>query len=113
MISEGFQVECVCVDETSDWLAQVLALSPGAIVLDCAPDSARGWQLIETLKQHPSTQDIPVLFYALPGEQGAGSILALDHLTKPLGAATLARALQRYGLGADRQDGTADDPGGG
>ena len=107
LVNEGFQVECLCVDETSDWQAQVLALSPGAIVLDCAPDSARGWQLIETLKQHPSTQDIPVLFYALPvsPEHGAGSLLALDHLTKPLGAATLARALQRYGLGADRQAG--------
>ena len=40
LIGEGFQVECLCVDETSDWQAQVLALSPGAIVLDCAPDSA-------------------------------------------------------------------------
>jgi YesN/AraC family two-component response regulator len=48
-----------------------------------------------------------VLFYALPAspEQGAGSLLALDHLAKPLDAATLARAVQRYGLGADRQDG--------
>jgi signal transduction histidine kinase/AraC-like DNA-binding protein len=118
LIGEGFQVECLCVDERSDWQAQVLALSPGAIVLDCAPDSARGWQLIETLKQHPSTMDIPVLFYALPAspEQGTGSLLALDHLTKPLGAATLARVLQRYELGADRQAGTRtvlvvdDDP---
>ena len=104
LVNEGFQVERLCVDETSDWQTLVLALSPGAIVLDCAPDSALGWQLIETLKQHPGTQDIPVLFYALP-EQGAGSLLALDHLTKPLGAATLARAVQRYGLGADRHDG--------
>ena len=104
LVNEGFQVERLCVDETSDWQTLVLALSPGAIVLDCAPDSALGWQLIETLKQRPGTQDIPVLFYALP-EQGAGSLLALDHLIKPLGAATLARAVQRYGLGADRHDG--------
>jgi signal transduction histidine kinase/DNA-binding LacI/PurR family transcriptional regulator/AraC-like DNA-binding protein len=107
LVEEGFQVERLFVDETSDWQPQVFALSPGAIVLDCAPDSARGWQLIETLKQHPGTQDIPVLFYALPAspEQGAGALLALDHLAKPLGAATLARTLQRYELGADRQDG--------
>jgi len=100
LVRQGFQVESLSIDESADWLARVIALAPGALVLDCQPASTRGWQLIETLKRHPATQDIPVLFYALQ-EDVAGAMLALDHLTKPVSAAVLAHAVQRHGLAAD------------
>jgi signal transduction histidine kinase/DNA-binding LacI/PurR family transcriptional regulator/AraC-like DNA-binding protein len=119
LISEGFEVERLRIDEMEDWQAQVFARTPGAIVLDCAPDSARGWELIERLKQHPNTLDIPVLFYTLPAspDRDAGSLLALDYHTKPLSADALSRALERYGSGSGPQDGKRtvlvvdDDPG--
>jgi AraC-like DNA-binding protein len=113
---EGFEVESLDASADSAWLARLLALSPGAIVLDCQPASARGWQVIDLLKNNPATQDVPVLFYALQGAD-TGAMLALDHLPKPLGATTLAHALQRYGLTAEDDDGKRtilivdDDPG--
>ncbi|MDQ1301591.1 MAG: hypothetical protein QG637_1513, partial [Chloroflexota bacterium] len=94
---EGFLVETLDASADSDWFGRLLALAPGAVVLDCQPPSARGWQVIDTLKSNPATQDLPMLFYAL-AETDAGAMLALDHLSKPLGSAALAQALQRYGL---------------
>ena len=56
---------------------------------------------MQVMKGNPATQDVPVVFYALSKDLDSGSILGLDHLTKPLGNAELARALDRQGLGPD------------
>ena len=96
---QGFEVNAVSIDTAPDWLSRVLASPPGALVLDFQPASARGWELIEMLKGHPATQDIPVLFYSLFQEQGSGSVLALDYLVKPMRTEALAHALRRHGLG--------------
>ncbi len=119
----GFQVRALYTDETPDWLPQVVAIAPGAVILDSfivgdlSPSaSTRGAQLIELLKQNLPTQDIPILFYSLHGPD-AGGMLALDYMTKPMGAADLAQVLQRYGL-TDGESGAGesvlvvdDDPG--
>lgn len=99
---EGFLVETL--DADAAWFDRLLALAPGAVVLDCQPSSSRGWQVIDALKSHPATQDTPVLFYALDGFD-AGGMLAWEHLPKPLEASSLTHALQRYGLTAERGDG--------
>ncbi len=112
---EGFLVETLDASVEKDWLSQLLKLSPGAIILDCQPVSAQGWQVIELLKNHPATQDIPILFYSLQGAE-MGGVLAWDHLAKPLGVETLTHALQRHGLSAESHDGRCtilivdDDP---
>jgi signal transduction histidine kinase/DNA-binding LacI/PurR family transcriptional regulator/AraC-like DNA-binding protein/ActR/RegA family two-component response regulator len=96
---QGFAVETFVVGERPNWLPNVLAAPPGAVVLDCQPASEWGWELIQVLKENVATQDIPVLFFSLSQEQDSGTVLALDYLTKPLGTAALAHALQRLGLG--------------
>jgi signal transduction histidine kinase/DNA-binding LacI/PurR family transcriptional regulator/AraC-like DNA-binding protein len=96
---QGFEVETVAINETPNWLPHVLAALPGAVVLDCQPASEWGWELVQALKKNAATQDIPVLFFSLSPDQDSGTVLALDYLTKPLGTAALAHALQRLGLG--------------
>jgi signal transduction histidine kinase/DNA-binding LacI/PurR family transcriptional regulator/AraC-like DNA-binding protein len=96
---QGFAVETFVVDEMPNWLPDVLTAPPGAVVLDCQPASDWGWELVQALKENTATQDIPVLFFSLSQEQDSGTVLALDYLTKPLGTAALAHALQRLGLG--------------
>lgn len=103
LLSEGFHIKTLALDETPDWLAQVLTLSPSAIVLDSESASEYGWQLIETLKDDPLTQDIPVLLYSLP-DAHTGTMLTLDYLIKPMDTAMLAQTLQRYGLAIDQSD---------
>ena len=100
----GFEVHVLDVDETEDWLPQVLASSPQAVVLDYQPAAEHGWELMLALKHNPATENVPVLFYSLLQEQDSGTVLALDYLPKPLQMATLMQALQRQGL-LDRPDG--------
>jgi AraC-like DNA-binding protein len=94
---QGFQAQILDIVQTPNWLEELLAVQPGALVLDL-PAARRGWELIDILKKNPSTQDLPILFYSLLQEQDSGSMLALDYLTKPLAADGLAQALERYGV---------------
>ncbi|MCW5849682.1 MAG: substrate-binding domain-containing protein [Anaerolineae bacterium] len=110
----GYDVEVLPIRERSDWLSVVLASPPGALVLD-SPAAKLGWELIAPLKENPTTQDIPLLFYSLDQDEDAGAMLALDYLSKPIGIAALAHTLKRYGLGEGAQANTIlvvdDDPG--
>ncbi len=112
---EGFLVEMLDISTEADWLARLLRLAPGAIVLDCQPAAPQSWQVIELLKNQPATHDIPILFYSLQGPD-TGSVLAWNHLAKPLGVEALTHALQRHGLMAENHNGRCpiliadDDP---
>ena len=115
LVTEGFQVEILGIDESPDWLAHVLTEPPGAVVLDI-PVAERGWELMELLKNTPATQDIPVIFYSFLQDQSSGSMLALDYLTKPVAGEALNDALERFGLSANASNGKCtllladDDP---
>ncbi len=98
---EGFEVRTLDMDQTPDWPSRVLALAPGAVVLDCPPASEKGWQLIDALKEELSARDIPLLFYSLQ-EPDAGAMLALEYVSKPLGPTALAQVLGRYGLASKK-----------
>jgi AraC-like DNA-binding protein/ActR/RegA family two-component response regulator len=100
---EGFHVKTLCFDQASDWLSQIQSRLPGAVVLDCPPNSSSCWQWIDALKSNALTQDIPVLFSSFPSAD-TGAMLALDYVTKPLDHVGLARALARYGVGDAKSD---------
>jgi AraC-like DNA-binding protein len=102
LLEQGFGVEVLQVGEGEEWLAQLLARRPGAVVLDLQPTWERGWQLFDVLKHSEATQDIPVLLYSLLAEQGQGAVLALDYVAKPMGITALAQALQNLGLAETR-----------
>jgi signal transduction histidine kinase/AraC-like DNA-binding protein/ActR/RegA family two-component response regulator len=112
LLGRGFEVAVLPVDELEDGLARLRALRPGAVVVDLRePAWARGWQMIDALKQDAETCAIPILLYALPVAEAAsddeeqrpvegarGAVLALDYLAKPMGDAALTQALQNLGL---------------
>ena len=92
----GFEVKTSFMDETPDWLSQVVISPPGAIVVDLGAAPHQSWGVLKAIKGHPQTQDLPVLFYAL-SPQG-GSVLQLDYLTKPIEPTELTRALDQQWL---------------
>jgi AraC-like DNA-binding protein len=93
-------VQELSLDRAADWSARWLAAPPGAVLLERGMASEQGWELLKLLRENPLTQHIPVLFYSLETERDSGSLLDLDYLTKPMGMADLARALERQGLKA-------------
>ena len=104
LTARGFTVEIVVLEAHPNWLGQIIAAPPGAVVLDFEPAAERGWELMQLLRRNPATQDIPVVFYTLSGEEDHGAALALDFLVKPVAAAELAHALARQGLDASQCD---------
>jgi AraC-like DNA-binding protein/ActR/RegA family two-component response regulator len=108
---QGFEVNVLGIDQAAggegcthpphtDWLAHLAAAPPGALLLDVTPASERGWEVLRVLKGNPATRDVPVLFYALAQERDSGAVLELETLTKPVGTAELALALERRGFPA-------------
>lgn len=98
LMQQGFAVEMEQVDKRTEWLPRLVSAPPGAVVLDASIATTQGWETLKVLKGNPATQDIPVLFYALAEGERSGAVLELDYLTKPVGTAELARALEQQGL---------------
>ena len=94
----GFQVESHLFEDHFNWLQWFQSSPPDKVVLNLGLTSTHGWEILKTLKENPSTQHIPVLFYHLESEQSTGSVLNLNLLTKPLKANQLANELISQGL---------------
>ncbi len=93
----GFEVQLCRVDETADWLPQLIASSPLAVILDNQLAAREGWLIIGMLKRQPATERLPVLIYSLDTEHDRGELLELNYLHKPLRPEQLAQELARYG----------------
>jgi signal transduction histidine kinase/DNA-binding LacI/PurR family transcriptional regulator/DNA-binding response OmpR family regulator len=94
----GFDVQEMALENTPGFINRLVASPPGAVVLDLAPASELGWDIMKELKETPSTQDVPVLFYSLLADEDAGSVVEIDMISKPVGTDQLIQALKRHGL---------------
>lgn len=104
---KGFEVEVVCWDEQADWLKRAVKTPPLAVILDVHQAHQRCVEAMRTLKAHPATREVTVLYYALQAEEDSGAVLELDYVTKPIGVLDLVRTLRRLGLGgADSEETT-------
>jgi YesN/AraC family two-component response regulator len=74
---------------------------PGAIVVDVSAAPSHGWRVLKSIKGHPKTRDLPVLFCSLSPD--GGSVLEFDYLTKPIEVAELTRALDQQWLAPDTE----------
>jgi signal transduction histidine kinase/DNA-binding LacI/PurR family transcriptional regulator/DNA-binding response OmpR family regulator len=95
---EGFEIACLPLRTGEDPVPAVLALKPGAVLLECATDAESGWQVIRGIKEQPAGRAIPVIFYSLVEQEDRGGLLTLDILAKPAGAVELTEALARHGI---------------
>lgn len=99
----GFDVQEVVLDNDARFMERLAAAPPGAVVLDLAPASEQGWEIMKRLKESPASQDIPVLFYSLLANEDTGAVVEIDFLSKPIGTKQLIQALKRYGLSNGRK----------
>src|SRR5207245_1682744 len=76
--------------------------------------AAAGWQALEALRGHPSTERMPLLVYALGADGTSGGAVELSCIAKPLDSATLQAALGPAPSGPDASRAILvvdDDPG--
>ena len=60
--------------------------APDVILLDIMMPDMNGWEVLRKLKEHPSWQDIPVIFLTARTDkvaEQAGGFLAEDYIEKP------------------------------
>ncbi len=83
---------------SADEAAAVLdgAFQPDVVLTDMFMPGGSGLGLVNALREHPSSSDLPVIFLsgrALPGDVVAGRSLGATYLSKPCSLADLARAI--------------------
>jgi CheY-like chemotaxis protein len=77
----------------------VLRERADVILLDILLPGDSGWMVLQRLKEHPSTQDIPVAVVSVVDEPERSLALgAMAHFTKPVSRAQLAKFFQREGV---------------
>jgi CheY-like chemotaxis protein len=76
---------CVGLSDPQDVFLMVGRSRPGIIVLDVMLPGIDGWELLGRLREHPETQDVPVVVCTiLSQEQLARTLGATDFLRKPI-----------------------------
>ena len=99
LADRGFDLQTVFMDETADWLSQLVMSPQGAIVVDVSATAHQGWGVLKAIKGHPKMRHLPVLFCSLSPD--GGSVLEFEYLTKPIELAELTRALDQHWLAPD------------
>jgi CheY-like chemotaxis protein len=80
----GTQFDLTRSRDPEEALAAVVETAPQAIVLDVMLPGVDGWELLGRLREHPQTQDIPVVICTiLPQEKLALALGAAAFLQKP------------------------------
>jgi CheY-like chemotaxis protein len=96
---EGANFEVATLDRGELALERARELRPAAIVLDVMMVGQDGWETLQQLKNHPETQETPVLVCSVLREPELARFLgAADLLPKPVSSPELLGALARLGL---------------
>lgn len=98
LIQNGFDVHLEPITESGFASAPLVDRQPGAVILEQGPSLERGWEAIRWLREHPKMHNTPILLFALQENEDQGSVLELNHLTKPLNRVELIQALERQSI---------------
>jgi DNA-binding response OmpR family regulator len=82
-----------------DIVSVALRESPIAILLEADPPANRSWALLETLRAHAATRDIPIVLCAWQGQEEQGWQAGADgYLPKPVLYKDFVEALMHVGV---------------
>ncbi len=91
----GFAVQGVGGGEAG--LALVRAKKPALVLLDIFLPDRSGWRVLQSLKQDPNTQDVPVVVLSVNEDRAhALSLGAAEHIVKPAERDMLAATVMRF-----------------
>ena len=92
----GTDYRSVGISDPDSALSAAETASPRLVILDVMMPQTDGWKLLEKLREHPRTRQIPVIVCTiLPDEELAFSLGAADFLRKPVSRNDLLATLDR------------------
>jgi DNA-binding response OmpR family regulator len=78
-------------------LALARAKTPALVLLDIFLPDRSGWRVLQSLKQDPKTQDIPVVVLSVNEDRAHALALgAAEHIVKPADRDRLAATVMRF-----------------
>ncbi|WP_395645877.1 ATP-binding protein [Terricaulis sp.] len=102
----GFAVQGVGGGEAG--LALARAKKPALVLLDIYLPDRSGWRVLQSLKQDPKTQDIPVVVLSVNEDRAHAMALgAAEHIVKPADRDRLAATVMRFARRRPEQTATA------
>jgi nitrogen-specific signal transduction histidine kinase/CheY-like chemotaxis protein len=98
----GFNV--VGVSKAAEALPAAVEHRPAAILLDVLMPTQDGWKVLEDLKRHAATRDIPIVMCTIATDQArAFELGAADYLVKPILEADLLRVFTKLRINGKTQ----------
>jgi PAS domain S-box-containing protein len=86
----------ISIDEEKNIIEEVIKINPIVIILDIILKNRDGWDILNKLKEHPMTKDIPVIMASALNEQKiAYQLHADEYLVKPILQEELIEAINR------------------
>jgi signal transduction histidine kinase/DNA-binding response OmpR family regulator/HAMP domain-containing protein len=83
LISRGYDV--VYAEDGETGLQKAIELQPFAITLDVILPKKNGWTILQDIKEHPATCNIPVILISVMGDKNLGYGLgAFEYFVKPI-----------------------------
>ncbi|GAB6157746.1 hypothetical protein JCM39194_09460 [Desulfotomaculum varum] len=99
----GYQV--IATDQGKQALTMAKIYQPDVIILDILLPDLSGWEVLEKIKRHEQTQDIPVVVCTvLPEKDKAFSLGAVDFIQKPVSGQNLIKRLNKLTMSRQIQD---------
>lgn len=82
LLRQGYQIEVIEIVTRANWLQDCVALCPGVIVIEDSFGEDQLGKIIQTIKNHPILEEIPLLFFAINLDQNTGAYLPLETMNK-------------------------------
>ncbi|WP_048817758.1 PAS domain-containing hybrid sensor histidine kinase/response regulator [Desulforamulus hydrothermalis] len=99
----GYRV--IATDQGKQALTMAKIYRPDVIILDILLPDLSGWEVLEKIKRHEQTQDIPVVVCTvLPEKDKAFSLGAVDFIQKPVSGQNLIKRLNKLTMSRQIQD---------
>jgi hypothetical protein len=90
-------IKAVTAASGEEGIALARQFRPAVITLDIVMPRMDGWAVLEALKAHPSTSDIPVIIVSILSDQDLGfAVGAMGYVAKPIDWDRLMGLLTRY-----------------
>jgi len=99
----GYDV--IATDQGKQALTLAKIYRPDVIILDILLPDLSGWEVLEKIKKHEQTQDIPIVVCTvLPEKERAFSLGAVDFIQKPVSEKNLIRRLNKLTMSSKTHD---------
>jgi signal transduction histidine kinase/AraC-like DNA-binding protein len=101
LTQRGIRVQLYALSPPVEMPSTLFDFPPDAILIDVSDHTSLGWEALKAIKTIPHARDLPAFLFKSSGD--SGTLLELNHLTKPIKPDDLTRVLDQQQMFLGRQ----------